>query len=72
MPILKKIIKAPFIAGFILLIYLLGTSCLQQISGFAPAFGWSGTTVRVIEIVLIAFFGFISLLIALKIFSSDD
>lgn len=69
---LRKIIKAPFIACFILVLYLLGTSCLERIKGFATAFGWSVVTVRVFEIVLIAFFAFISILIALKLFSSDD
>ena len=69
---LRRIIKAPFIAGFILLLYLLGTSCLQRVKGFAPAFGWSATTVRVLEIILIAFFAFISILIALKLFTSED
>jgi len=72
MSLLRKIIKAPFIAGFILLFYLLGANCLERVNGFAPAFGWSDTTVRIIEVVLIVFFACISILIALKIFTSDD
>lgn len=69
---LRRIVKAPFIAVFLVLLYLLGMSCLQRVKGVVAAFGWSAATVRVVAVVLIGFFAFVSILIALRLFTSDD
>lgn len=69
---LRRLVKAPFIAGFIALLYLLGTSCLERVRGVAPVFGWPDAAVRAAEIALIAFFAFLSLLAVLILFRDGE
>jgi hypothetical protein len=68
----RRLVKAPFIAGFVALLYLLGASCLERVRGVAPVFGWPDAALRAAEILVIVFFAFISLLAVLILFRDGE
>lgn len=70
--LLASVFKAPFYAGFLLLLYLLGRSCFAQINGFALSLGFSAGFVKVSGYLLYALFFFVCAIVLLKLFFRDD
>ena len=70
--LLASIIKAPFYAGFLYLLYLLGQSLFARINGFALSLGFSAGFINVSGYLLLALYLFISVLVLIKLFVRDD
>lgn len=70
--LLASIIKAPFYAGFLYLLYLLGRSCFARIDGFGLALGFSAGFLKVSGYLLLALYLFICALVLIKLVFRDD
>lgn len=70
--LLVSLLKAPFYAGFLFLLYMVGRSGFAQINNFALSLGFSATAVRVSGYALYGLFFFICAVVLVKLFSRDD
>lgn len=70
--LLASVIKVPFYAGFLFLLYILGRSCFARINGFGLSLGFSATAIKVSGYLLSALFLFICVLVLIKLFFRDD
>ena len=70
--LLGLIVKAPFFAGFLVLLYFLGSSLLNRIEGFGLALGFSAATLRFSSYALLALFVYLSILVLIRWLSRDD
>ena len=70
--LLASVFKAPFYAGFLLLLYILGRSCFAQINGFALSLGFSAGFIKVSGYLLYALFFLACAIVLQKLFFRDD
>ena len=70
--LLASVLKAPFYAGFLFLLYILGRSCFAHITGFGLSLGFSATALKVSGYFLCALFFFVCVLVLAKLFFGDD
>lgn len=70
--LLSLIVKAPFFAAFLVLLYVLGSSLLSRIEGFGPALGFSAATLRFSSFALLALFICLSILVLIHWLRGDD
>ncbi len=69
---LSLIVKAPFFAGFLVFLFILGSSLLSLIEGFGTPLGFSAATRRVSTYALLALFVFLSVLVLTRYLSRND
>lgn len=70
--LLVSFFKAPFYAGFLFLLYIVGRSGFELINNFALSLGFSAAVIRVSGYVLYGLFFFICTIVLVKLFSRDD
>ena len=70
--LLASVFRAPFYAGFLFLLYLLGRSCFARIEGFTLSLGFSTGSIRVSGYLLYALFLFVCAIVLAKLFFRDD